>query len=195
MTDLILPARRELLIGALLGGGLAGGLGMAGGAFAAAPSPDAPTGDIGDFDYHFGRWTAVQRRMKKRWTASPEWDEFSSTCVYSRYLDGLVSVDQVDFPTKGWSGLTVRAFNRERRQWFIYWINSRDGVLGTPVIGGYRGDIGLFYGDDTDEGVPVKVRFIRTKQPPDRERWEQAFSRDGGKSWETNWTADFTRVR
>ena len=27
-----------------------------------------------------------------------------------------------------------------------------------------------------------------------RPRWEQAFSEDGGKTWETNWIADFTRV-
>ena len=191
MTNPIRPARRDLLAGALL----ATGLGLAGRAAAVLPPAEAPTGDIHDFDYHLGHWTAVQRRLKKRWTTNPEWDEFPSNDFYGQYLDGLVNVDQVNFPTKGWSGLTVRTFNRARRQWYIYWINSRDGVLGTPVIGGFRGNNGLFYGDDSDDGIPVKVRFIRTKQPPDRERWEQAFSRDGGATWETNWTADFTRVR
>ena len=191
MTKLIRPARRDLLAGALL----AGGVGLAGRAIAAPPAADGPTGDIHDFDYHVGHWTAVQRRLKRRWVGSKAWGEFPSTTTYTQYLDGLISADQTDFPTKGWAGLTVRTFQRERRQWFIYWINSRDGVMGTPVIGGYRGNVGLFYGDDSDDGIPVKVRFIRTKQPPDRERWEQAFSRDGGATWETNWTADFTRVR
>jgi hypothetical protein len=194
MTDLIRPARRELLAGALL----TGGLGLAGRAIAAvpeAPAIQAPTGDIHDFDYHVGRWTAVQRRLRKRWVGSTEWEEFPSNTTYTQYLDGLISADQTDFPTKGWAGLTVRTFQRERRQWFIYWINSRDGVMGTPMIGGYQGNVGLFYGDDTDADLPIKARFIRTKQPPDRERWEQAFSRDGGTTWETNWTADFTRVR
>jgi hypothetical protein len=190
MTKLIRPARRDVLAGALL----AGGLGLAGQAIAAPLPAEVPTGDIHDFDYHVGSWTAVQRRLKQRWVASKEWDQFPSNTTYTQYLDGLISADQTDFPTKGWAGLTVRTFQRERRQWFIYWINSRDGVMGAPVIGGYRGNVGLFFGDDSDDGIPVKVRFIRTKQPPDRERWEQAFSRDGGATWETNWTADFTRV-
>ncbi len=29
---------------------------------------------------------------------------------------------------------------------------------------------------------------------PTLARWEQAFSPDGGKSWETNWIMEFTRV-
>jgi hypothetical protein len=28
----------------------------------------------------------------------------------------------------------------------------------------------------------------------DAARWEQAFSDDGGATWETNWTMDFARV-
>jgi hypothetical protein len=160
----------------------------------AADAPLAPTGDVHDFDYHLGSWTSVQRRLKKRWTANPEWDEFPGRTTYVRYLDGTVSVDQTDFPTKGFSGLTVRVFDPVRRQWFIYWVNGRNPEMGTPMIGGYQGNHGLFYGDDKDGDLPIKVRFIRTKMPPDHERWEQAFSRDGGANWETNWTADFTRI-
>jgi hypothetical protein len=29
---------------------------------------------------------------------------------------------------------------------------------------------------------------------PANPRWEQAFSDDAGKSWETNWTMDFRRA-
>jgi len=177
-----------------LGGLLAlGSLALAG-AVNASDGPVAPTGDVHDFDYHLGSWTSVQRRMKKRWTTNPEWDEFPGRTTYVRYLDGTVSVDQTDFPTKGFSGLTVRVFDPARRQWFIYWVNGKNPEMGTPMIGGFQGNRGLFYGDDKDGDLPIKVRFIRTKMPPDQERWEQAFSRDGGATWETNWTADFTRI-
>ena len=161
----------------------------------AAEDLAAPTGDVHDFDYHVGTWTAIQRKLRKRWTDHPEWDEFPSRTTYVQYLGGGASVDQTDFPTRGFSGLTLRVFDPVRRQWFIYWINSRSPEVGTPMIGGYQGNRGLFYGDDTVDGIAIKVRFIRTKMPPDKERWEQAFSRDGGSNWETNWTADFTRVR
>ena len=177
-----------------LGGLLAlGSLALANGAAGAGSLP-TPSGDVHDFDFHLGSWTSVQRRLKKRWTSNPEWDEFPGRTTYVRYLDGTISLDQTDFPTKGFSGLTVRVFDPVRRQWFIYWVNSRKPEMGTPMIGGFQGKHGLFYGDDKDGDLPIKVRFIRTKLPPERERWEQAFSRDEGQSWETNWTADFTRV-
>jgi len=171
-----------------------GTLALASGA-KAADGPRPPTGDVHDFDYHVGTWTSVQRRMKKRWTANPEWDEFPGRTTYVQYLGGTISLDETDFPTEGFSGLTVRVFDPIRRQWFIYWVNSRNPEMGTPMIGGFQGDRGLFYGDDKDGDLPIKVRFIRTKLPPDRERWEQAFSRDNGQNWETNWTADFMRIR
>lgn len=192
MDEMTTASRREVILGALLA---AGGLAAPRTADARTPALQEPTGDIRDFDYHVGRWTAVQRRMRQRWTDRPEWDEFPSISVYTSHLGGLVSIDETLFPTKSWAGVTVRAFNRERRQWFVYWISSRDGVLGTPMIGGFEDNRALFHGDDMDGDIPIKVRFIRLKQPPDRERWEQAFSRDGGTTWETNWTADFTRVR
>jgi len=166
---------------------------------AATPAAEAAgyTGDVHDFDYHIGDWTMMNRRLKKRWTADPQWDEFPGTDRYVKYLGGVINVDEAVFPTKGFSGLSVRVFDPARRCWSEYWINSTTTgtPLAPPMVGGYRGNQGLFYGDDVDDGQPVKVRFIRTKQPPDKDRWEQAFSRDGGATWETNWTTDFTRVR
>jgi hypothetical protein len=106
----------------------------------------------------------------------------------------MVTVGEIDFPTKGWSGLTVRTFSREKRQWSVYWISSQTGEIGRPQIGGFEGDRGELYGEDEDGGHRVLVRVAWTKLPPDHARWEQAFSRDG-KTWEINWTADFTRVR
>jgi hypothetical protein len=190
--DRLLQTRRAALFAALAAGT---GAALASSVRAAPVGLAAPTGDVHDFDYHLGAWTAVNRRLKQRWTSTPEWEEFPGETRYVGYLDGMVSVDETSFPTKGWAGLTVRVFHAGTRQWSIYWISSRDGTLGSPMVGGFQGERGLFYGDDTDDGRPVKVRFIRTKRPPDRERWEQAFSRDGGESWETNWTADFTRVK
>jgi hypothetical protein len=152
-------------------------------------------GTVHDWDYLMGDWTSAQRRMKKRWTANPEWDEFPGTTRYIQFMGGLVNMDETDFPTRGFAGVTVRAFSTEKKRWSIYWINSRDGIVTAPMVGAYSGDVGYFYGDDEDDGVPIVARFIRTKKPPNAERWEQAFSKDGGKTWETNWTADFTRVK
>jgi hypothetical protein len=171
-------------------------------AAAAAGAPDvlhaeesAPTGDVHDFDFNVGDWTAVNRRLVKRWTADPQWEEFTGRSHYETFLGGVVNIDETVFPTKGWAGLTVRVFDPVRRRWSIYWINNKGGDIGAPMVGGFTGNRGVFYGDDVDDGRPIKARYLRWKRPPDRDHWEQAFSRDGGVTWETNWTADFSRTR
>ena len=109
------------------------------------------------------------------------------------YLEGVATVDEIFFPTKGWAGLTLRTFDSEKRQWSVYWVNSTTGKLDPPVVGGFAGDRGEFYGEDKDAGRPVKVRYAWTKLDQDHARWEQAFSYDG-RTWEINWTADFERA-
>jgi hypothetical protein len=153
----------------------------------------AVTGDVHDFDYFAGAWTTRQRRLKVRGAGSDEWEEFPATLCMNPYLGGLATVDELYFPTKGWAGLTLRTFDVAKRQWSIYWVSSKTGKLGTPVVGGFRGDRGEFYGTDEDDGRAVTVRYSWTKLDRDHARWEQAFSYDG-RAWETNWTADFVRA-
>jgi hypothetical protein len=40
----------------------------------------------------------------------------------------------------------------------------------------------------------IYVRFLWTHQSENVARWEQAFSDDGGKTWETNWIMEMERV-
>jgi len=151
------------------------------------------TGGVHDFDYFQGGWTTRQRRLRSRGVGSNDWEEFPANLCMALYLDGMATVDELYFPTKGWSGLTVRTFDLTKRQWFIYWVSSASGKMEPPVVGGFEGNHGEFYGEDNDNGRPVKVRFIWNKLDQDHARWEQAFSYDNEK-WETNWTADFTRA-
>jgi hypothetical protein len=197
MTRPISTTRRQVLD--LLAG--AGTLSLLSTACTSTPSgirapagTSLPTGDVHDFDFFVGSWNGVNRRLKKRWVGSSDWDVFPGTLRCESHLGGVTQVEEVAFPTKGWSGLTIRAFNLEKRQWSLYWINSKNGELFPPVVGGFTGDRGEFYGDDTDEGRPVKVQFLWTRLGPDAARWQQAFSLDG-KQWETNWIVEHTRVK
>jgi len=153
-----------------------------------------PHGDIHDFDFLAGRWRVHNRRLMTRLRGANDWTEFDAVDHCEPRLKGGANIDQIDFPSLGWSGLTLRTFDVARRRWSIYWINSRDGVPTPPVHGGFDGDRGLFYGEDVDDGRTVQVRFIWTRQGRDAARWEQAFSLDG-REWETNWTMALSRVR
>jgi len=153
----------------------------------------ASTGGVHDFDYFAGAWTTRQHRLKARGVGSDEWEDFPATLCMSLYIGGVATVDELYFPTKGWSGLTLRTFDLEKQQWSIYWISSATGRLEPPVVGGFDGNQGFFYGEDQDNGRAVKVRFTWNKLDRDHARWQQAFSYDN-RTWETNWIADFTRA-
>jgi hypothetical protein len=106
----------------------------------------------------------------------------------------LATVDELYFPTLDRAGLTLRTFDRERRQWSIYWVTSATGRLDpVPVVGGFNGNRGEFYAQDRVDGRAVKVRYLWLIADRNHARWEQAFSYDD-RTWETNWTADFTRA-
>jgi hypothetical protein len=145
-----------------------------------------------DFDFLVGHWQVHNRRLRKRLVGSNDWYEFDATMQAHVLLDGCVSVDEIHFPSEGFGGCTVRTLDRESRQWSIYWINSRIGRLFPPVHGGFDGARGEFYGEDEDDGRPVKVRFI-WRRGTDTTHWEQAFSFDG-ETWETNWVMDSRRI-
>src|SRR5262249_39034863 len=140
-------------------------------------------------------WKVANRRLRQRGVGSHDWDDFPATSLMKLHLGGIANADEIEFPTKGSSGMTVRTFDLEKRQWSIYWISSRTGTLDPPVVGGFEGDRGQFCGDDHDDGRPVKVIFHWLKKGADGAHWDQAFSYDGGKTWETNWMMELTRVR
>jgi hypothetical protein len=153
-------------------------------------------GTARDFDFWMGSWRCRNRRLRERLAGSDEWDEFESTVVARPILDRLGNEDE--FRTDyggGFVGMSFRFFDPVRKRWSIYWADTRrSGELDPPVFGGFSGDAGVFEGDDTLDGRPIRVRFIWSGITTPTPRWEQAFSEDGGATWETNWIMDFARA-
>ena len=151
---------------------------------------------VRDFDFWMGSWTARNRRLRERLAGSDEWEEFDSTSNAWPVLDGMGNED--DFHTDfqgGFAGMSLRFFDPNTRQWSIYWADSRrPGLLDPPVVGSFDGDVGTFEGEDVLRGRPILVRFTWSGVTTPTPRWEQAFSDDGGRSWETNWVMDFERI-
>ena len=149
-----------------------------------------------DFDFWFGSWDVRNRWLRRRLAGSDDWEEFDATVVARPLLDGVGNEDE--FRTDhagGFIGMSFRFFDPERRRWSIYWADSRrPGELDPPVFGTFSGDVGLFEGEDVHRGRPILVRFTWSGVTTPTPRWEQAFSDDGGRTWETNWVMDFTRT-
>lgn len=155
----------------------------------------APAADgAHDFDFLHGRWTVKHRLLKTRGAGGGEWIEYSGTADTRPLLGGLCNVEEHRISGRA-SGVALRCYDPSARLWAIYWVSDRDGLLGPPVYGRFSGNEGLFAGDDTFDGRPIKVRFLWDKGSDAAARWQQSFSFDGGKSWETNWVMDFERSR
>ena len=102
---------------------------------------------------------------------------------------------KADGPAGHFEGLNLRLYNPESRQWSLNFANSSSGSLSLPTIGDFKNGRGEFFNQETLNGRAIFVRFVISDITPNSCRFEQAFSEDGGKTWEVNWIAIDTRVK
>lgn len=149
------------------------------------------------FDFLVGDWNVHHRYLLRRLAGSAEWIEFAGTTTMRKILGGFANLDDNDIhlPSGRYAGVSLRTFHPKTESWSIYWLDSRhSGRIDSPVVGRFENGAGTFYGDDTFDGRPIRVRFQWSRITGKSARWEQAFSLDEGNTWETNWYMDFTRV-
>ena len=158
-----------------------------------------PQSTVNDFDFLVGRWSVHHHRLKKRLAGNTEWEDFGGTAVMQKLMDGQSNYDDnvLDLPSGPYRAVSLRSFDPKTKLWAIWWLDGRDPhhPLDPPLVGSFSQGIGTFYSDDTFNGRPIRVRYLWTDMTANSCRWQQAFSTDGGQTWETNWVVDFTRVR
>ena len=149
-----------------------------------------------DFDVLVGRWSVAHRRLRRRLAGDNQWDEFGGRNELRQIVGGLANVDDniLELPAGTYRAATVRVFDPATKLWSIWWIDGRNPRLEPPVVGRFVNGVGTFEGDDVFEGRPIRVRFIWSEITGRSARWEQAFSPDGGATWEVNWVMRFTRM-
>lgn len=159
----------------------------------ARDDPRAPD----DWAFLAGRWTVRHRKLRRRLAGSDDWDEFGGTFVNWPILGGQGNVGDnlMNAPAGAYRGIGLRAYDPETRAWLSWWLDGRNPAeIAPPVRGRFDNGLGTFIGDDLHEGRPVKARVQWSRITRASARWEQAFSVDGGRTWEVNWTSDFTRA-
>lgn len=150
---------------------------------------------IHDFDFEFGRWH-VHHRVKG---SDGKWVEFDGIARARPLIDGSADVEEHTFlkPTGTTYGVGLRAFDKNKGTWAIWWLDARAPHLpmDPPVIGRFRNGVGTFFSDSVVNGTTVRTRYTWSHITPESAHWEQALSTDSGKSWETNWIMEFRRIR
>jgi hypothetical protein len=152
-----------------------------------------------DFDFYIGKWKVHNRRLMKPLTGSTEWVEFEGTSFARAVWNGRANMDEFEgkAPTGRIQGMTVRTYNAKTGDWSLYWANANNGEISLPAtVGHFNGNgKGEFFDKEEFNGKPIVVRYTWTVIDADHCRWEQAFSPDDGKTWETNWITTNTRVK
>jgi hypothetical protein len=147
------------------------------------------------FDFEIGSWNIHLKRRLHPLTGSTTWVDFDGTSVTRKAWNNRAEIEE--FETQNSSGhvvgLTLRLFNPQTHQWRLYWANSDDGRMVEPQIGEIKNGVGEFYAQDIFHDKAILVRFVWTKMNSAVPHFEQAFSDDGGKTWEVNWITDQTR--
>jgi hypothetical protein len=149
-----------------------------------------------DFDFEIGTWHTHLKRLQHPLTGSMSWIEYDGTSVIRKIWDGRANLVEleVDGPTGHIEGLSLRLYNPQSRQWTLNFANSAGGTISVPTTGDFRNGRGEFYDQETFHGRAILVRNVFSDIAANSYRFEQAFSDDGGKTWEVNWIAVDTRV-
>ncbi len=151
-----------------------------------------------DFDFLIGDWKAHVRRLPDRLVGSTTWVEYDGISRHHKLLDSNANFEEfeVDNPSQHLhlKAQTLRLYNPASHQWSIYLVDLDNGALESPpVTGQFTGRRGEFYNQQVWKGRAVLVRYEWTDISPKASRMEQAFSGDGGKTWEVNWICELSR--
>lgn len=149
-----------------------------------------------DFDFELGNWKTHISRLVHPLSGSKTWVEYDGTSVVRKIWDGRANLLELEVsgPAGHIEALSLRLYDPESGQWSLNFSNSSGGTLGQPTVGEFHDGRGEFYDQETIGGRAVLVRFVISDIRRDSCHFEQAFSADGGRSWEVNWIATDTRV-
>jgi hypothetical protein len=161
----------------------------------AVPPPVVRDGQR-DFDFLVGKWSVTLKKLDKPLTGSTTWIEGKGTSTCRHIWGGEANIDEleIEMPTGKIQATTIRLYDPTSHQWYLYWASSRSPKIEIPTIGEWKDGVGTFYDHEVWNGRAILVRYQWSKVTPKSAYFEQAFSTDGGQTWETNWITQLVRI-
>lgn len=150
-----------------------------------------------DFDFEIGTWKTTLKRLKNPLSGSTTWIEYTGTTVVKKVWDGIANLVELDVngPSGQIKALSLRLYDPKTHQWSLNFANVNGGGIAIPSVGSFKNGRGEFYNQETFNRRAIFVRFVISDITPNSCHFEQAFSDDGGKTWEVIWIADDVRIK
>lgn len=150
-----------------------------------------------DFDFNFGKWRSHIQILDHPLTGSNTWIKQEGIVTVTKIWDGRASLEELiaDGPIGHFEGSTIYLYDLRSHQWSQTFAMSAVGTLGAPAIGEFKNGRGELYGQEVHNGRTILVRNTWSEIKSDSHRFEQAYSDDGGKTWETILIANVERYK
>jgi hypothetical protein len=148
-----------------------------------------------DFDFDLGNWKTHSSRLLHPFSGSTTWAEMDGVTIVKSIWGGRANL--AEYKADGAAGhielLSLRWYNPRAHQWYLDFATPNVGTLGIPGVGEFKQGRGDFYDQEAINGKSILVRFSIWGITANTAQSEQAFSDDGGRTWETNWVNRYTR--
>ncbi len=148
------------------------------------------------FDFLHGDWRIHHRYLRIK-DGRRDWQDSEGTMSCRPVLGGSGNVEEhaIHLTSGTTRAVGLRSYDAKAGGWSIWWLDGRaPHDIDAPVQGRFEDGVGTFYGETTIDDKPTRVRFVWSRITPTSARWEQAYSTDAGKTWETNWVMELRRA-
>jgi hypothetical protein len=150
-----------------------------------------------DFDFSRGSWTTDITIIKDPFNKPDAISHMHGTKVARPLWNGKGWIEEIeaDGPGGHWEAANVFLYDPVAGQWSENYVDSSDGKMDRPNVGGYRDGKLEFYSLQAVGARTMLVRGTWTISTPDLHSYEVAQSTDGGRTWHTSFIARVTRAR
>ena len=154
-------------------------------------------------DWFIGEWEVASRYLVS--TDPEEWVEDTVTSTIQPVVGGFALMETFKGTLTGLpiDGLSVRTYNSDLGKWEQRWIDNTGSVGFAEYTGEWNEEEGEFTGysnrsfkpeDQGGRGEEAGTREIFFDIEEDRFSWRLEQSSDGGETWTTVWTLEYTRT-
>ncbi len=144
------------------------------------------------FDFWIGEWDVNLRVRQKDFSWK---DSHKSVARIYSILDGKAVFELWSESEKGINGYSLRYYNPKKNKWDLWlnWASNNQSATNGMECEFRQKRAECFSTRKISPATNLISRYTFSDGHADSVRWDDAYSRDGGKTWSNNWIMEFSR--